>query len=386
MKSIFIFVLFFLALFSFGQERQILISNTENSQQQRKYDEVYDHSAQVDTGIAPPPGMRGTPGNLPDISVIGDMAGKLSNTQNDIDRDKILVRSIELALQGYIYPEMRADIFLAMHRHGDHFEPEVCEGFVSFLGILEGLSLKTGKIHVDFGKINKIHEHHRPYTTQPLVLTNFFGDHGLVAEGATLGYLLPFPFFTQIDVGAWYVSSTHSHADGEEESVGFGLADKIYTSRLWTSFPLGEISELEFGASAAVGRGSHYQEHLDKVKVFGADITLKIWPSAYERLILQNEIFNLKREVPVAKLSRWGFYNYLGYKFSKYWNAGMRYDWSENAFPENVKTNALSGIITNNFTETTKLQFQYGYNFGVKSYEASLQIIFGIGPHSHPLE
>ena len=344
---------------------------------------VFPQENQEDT---PLPGMRGAPSNLPDISVIGDITGKLSSDKNDIDRNKILVREIELALQGYIYPEMRADVFLAMHRHNEHFEPEICEAYVSFLRIINGLSLKAGKMHVDFGKINKVHEHHRPYTTQPLVLTNFFGDHGLVGEGATLGYLMPLPIFMQVDIGAWRVESEHHHQEGVEEPAEFGLADEVYSGRLWTSFPLSETTELELGASIATGHGSHYQEHKDNSKVFGTDLTFKLWPSAYERLIFQTEVLNLRREIPVGKLSRWGFYNYLGYQFNKYWDAGLRYDWSENAFPENEKTNSLSGIITNRLTETTVIRLQCDYNFGLKSYGAFLQLVFGIGPHSHPLQ
>lgn len=342
--------------------------------------------SQDDQEVTPLPGMRGTPRNLPDISIIGDITGKLSSEPTDIDRNKILVREIELALQGYIYPEIRADVFLAMHRHNEHFEPEICEAYVSFLRIINGLSLKAGKMHVDFGKINKVHEHHRPYTNQPLVLTNFFGEHGLVGEGVTLGYLMPLPLFMQIDIGVWWLGGKHQHEEDEEESLTFGLADEAYTGRLWSSFPLGETSELELGASVVTAHGPHYQEHQDNVKAFGADLTFKLWPSTYERLIFQNEIFNLHREIPVGKLSRWGFYSYLGYKFNKYWDAGLRYDWSENAFPENEKTNSLSGIITNRLTETTVIRLQCDYNFGLKSYNAFLQLVFGIGPHSHPLQ
>ncbi|MEW6685809.1 MAG: hypothetical protein AB1393_06340 [Candidatus Edwardsbacteria bacterium] len=343
-------------------------------------------SAQEGTKATPLPGMRGTPSNLPDISVIGDITGKVTSDKNDLNRNKILVREIELALQGYIYPEMRADVFLAMHRHGDHFEPEICEAYASFLKIVGGLSLKVGKMHVDFGKINKVHQHERPYVDQPLVLTNFFGNHGLVGEGVSLGYLLPLPFFAQIDASAWRVASEQHHEEGVEEPEEFGLADEVYTTRLWTSFSLGETSELEIGASGASGKGSHYLEHQDEARVFGLDLTYKLWPSAYKRLAFQNEVLHLIRRTPVGELKRWGFYNYLGFQFNKYWDAGLRYDWSENAFPEKGKTNSFSGIITSHLTETTKIRLQYGYNFELNSHEAFLQLVFGIGPHSHPLQ
>ena len=41
---------------------------------------------------------------------------------------------------------MRADIFLAMHKHEGNVEAEICEGYVSFLKIFDNLSGKIGKI------------------------------------------------------------------------------------------------------------------------------------------------------------------------------------------------------------------------------------------------
>ncbi|MDI6786168.1 MAG: hypothetical protein QMD92_05600, partial [bacterium] len=145
-------------------------------------------------------GMQGVPVNLPDISVVGDIVGKITDDKGDEDRNTIRIREIELALQGFIYPQMRADIFLAMHRHDDHVEAEICEAYVSFLKVLKDLSIQVGKHHINFGKINRVHQHHRLYTDQPQIITNFFGDHGLVGEGINLSYLLPMPFFAQLDI------------------------------------------------------------------------------------------------------------------------------------------------------------------------------------------
>jgi hypothetical protein len=365
------------------------------------------------------PGMRGIPSNIPDISIIGDFYGKLSNNKTDDERNRLTVREIELAFQGYIYPEMRADIFLAMHKHGDHIEPEICESKVSFLKLFNNFSAEVGKIHINFGKINKVHQHHRPYVDQPQVITNFLGDHGLVGEGAVLSYLFSLPFFAQIDVGAYRIP-LHEHEAEEVEVTGltdtngnpvtkilvpgecgneFGLADEVYTSRVWLSFSLNEKSELEFGASGATGKGSHYTHHKDEAKVTGLDLTYKLWPSAHTRLILQNEILYLVRDIPVGEIKRIGFYSYLGYKFNKYWSAGIRYDDAEDAFPHpdssgtlsvniSERTRTVSVIVTRDLTETTLLRGQYKYYFeGLKDiYESYLQITFGMGPHSHLLE
>ncbi len=326
--------------------------------------------------------------NLPDISVIGDLAIQTSSDKETEGINKLSVREIELALQSYLYPNIRADVFLAMHKHDEKIEPEICEAKVSFLRLfIDGLALKAGKIHVDFGKVNKIHQHERPYSDQPSVITNFLGEHGLVGEGAALEYLFPFPFFLQAQAGRWNLQvEHHHHEEGAEEPTEFSLAGTVNTGRLWSSFRLGENIELELGGSYAQGNGSHYLEHKDKVKLGGADLTLKFWPSAYKMLITQNELFYLIRDVPHGKLKRIGFYNYLGYQFNKYWDVGIRFDHTENALPEDKKISLLSAVITNKLTETTKIRLQYGFNLDKKVHDAALQLVFGMGPHSHPLQ
>ncbi|MBI5573379.1 MAG: hypothetical protein HY919_02330 [Elusimicrobia bacterium] len=294
----------------------------------------------------PLPGMRGVPSNIPDISVIGNFYGKVSEDKTDTERNRLTTKEVELALQGYIYPEMKESVVIAAHKHGEDVVFEICEGYVSFLKVIDNLSCSVGKIHVDFGKINKVHQHHRSYVDQPQVITNFFGDHGLVGEGANLSYLMPLPFFFQIDISAWRIPA-HSH-EAEESSVAnltdaegntidkilvpgeceneFGLADEVYTTRYWFSFPSTEKSEIEFGLSGAKGRGSHYEHHKDKAEVFGADLTYKLWLTSYERIIFQNELLYLMREVPVGTLKRYGWYSFLNYRFNKYWDWGFRYD------------------------------------------------------------
>ncbi|MDI6786169.1 MAG: hypothetical protein QMD92_05605, partial [bacterium] len=169
----------------------------------------------------------------------------------------------------------------------------------------------------------------------------------------------------------------------------FGLRDNVYTGRLWLSFPTSNKSELEVGISGAKGKGVHYKKHLDRAEVYGVDLTYKLWPSSYTRFLLQGEWLHLTREVPVGTLKRDGFYALLNYKFNRYWNVGLRYDYAESAWPPIDKINdeaSTSLIISRSLTETTGMRAQYKNNSGSKEDEAYLQITFGIGPHSHQLE
>jgi len=353
---------------------------------------------------APPQGMRGRPINLPDISVIGVMDGHLSDYKPDTAKDKFEFEEVETAFQGFIYPEVRADVFLALHKHGAKYEAELCEAKASFLRLSEGLAAEVGKIHVNFGKLNKMHTHHRPMIDQPPVLTNFLGEHGLVGQGGTASYLLPLPFYLQAEAGAWQGEGHEHEASGKttvvdtagntvevpiyQESAEFSLADKVFTGRLKASFAPTDKSELELGSSLAAGHGAHWEEHQDEAKVYGADLTFKLWPSSYERWAFQNEYFHLTRTVPAGRLQRDGLYSFLNYRWNKYWDTGARFDYAEGAFPTQSIERALSALVGYHFTETTRALVQYKYrriNGGTVN-EGWLQLAFGLGPHSHELE
>lgn len=364
--------------------------------------------AQTEAAGTPPQGMRGTPANLPDVSALGNITGHLSSDKSDTGRNELGINEVETAFQGYIYPEMRADIILAIHKHDGEYESEICEAKAGFLKLTEGLSGEIGKIHLDFGRINKLHTHHLPMVDKPLALANFFGDHELAGQGGTLKYLLPFtPFYTQVQAGFWTMAA-HEHgvtADNPvevldisgstvsvpslvHEDADFSPAGKVYTARINSSFALADKTELELGMSGLKGRGAHYEDHLDNVVVTGVDLTLRSWPTAYKKFTFQNEWMHLKREVPVGTLNRDGFYSFLNYRTDKYWDFGARFDYAENAWPAISYARALSGIITRHLTETSywRLQYKHRNLDGKAVNEGWLQVSFGIGPHSHELE
>lgn len=243
---------------------------------------------------------------LPDISVVGDIVGTFSDDKGVADRNRIVARKIELALQGYLTPGMRADVFAALHRHGDEYKAELCEGYISFLETpIPGLSVLAGKKLLGFGKLNPRHAHHWDFVDRPAVLESYFGDHGAVGQGINFSYLLPLPFFAQWDVGAWHIdhhACPDHHHDHHHHILG--LAEETYSTRLWSSFALSGHEELEIGLSGLKSYGSHHAEHKDEVKIGGLDMTYRHLGPGARRWLFQNEFLFLDREVPAGDLDR----------------------------------------------------------------------------------
>jgi len=322
---------------------------------------------------------------LPDISVIGNVVGRYGTDKDEEDLDRVVIDEAEIALQGYLYPGIRADVIAALHRHDGTYNAELEEGYVTFLETpIPNLSLKAGKKLLDIGKVNPAHPHHWNFVDRPAVLESYFGGHGLAGEGVNFSYLLPLPFFSQLDFGIWHVDSEHTH---EGDILGF--SDEAYSTRLWSSFDLTDNQELEIGLSGVKGHGSHVSHHKDNVKIAGADLTYRCIGDKQNRLLFQNEFYFLDRDVPVGNLHRYGLYSFLNYRFNKYWDAGVRYDYYESPYPDRTEKSYVSGILTRSLTESTKLRLQFRQevdDIGDNDYAVFLQCIFGIGPHSHPLE
>jgi hypothetical protein len=334
---------------------------------------------------------------LPDISVVGNIVGAYGSNDSLKNNKKVVVEGVGLSLQGYLYPTIRTDIIMALHKHGTSYQADLEEAYVSFLELylpgagihIPDLSIKLGKKLLDIGKINVQHSHHWNYAARPAVLNSFFGDHGLNGEGMSFSYLLPTSFFCQLDVGLWYIDSAHTHDDeathSENTSV-LGMAHYNYLNRLWSSFELSSDQELEIGLNSITGYGTHYQEHTDKVTVTGLDLTYRQILSSYQRLLFQNEVYSLKREVPVGILNRLGFYSFLNYRMNRYWDYGLLYDYVETPFLDMQTQSYLSAIVTHSLTKMTKARLQYKKSLRESDYAIYLQLTFGIGPHSHPLE
>jgi len=357
------------------------------------------------------PASAGTAGAtaLPDISLVGNILGGIAQQPDgpygvipNADRLSLGTSEVEAVIAGYIYPQASVSTVLSFDSSGVNIE----EAFVNFLSVLNSFSLKVGKMKVEFGKINILHSHVWPYTDAPLVIQNFFGD-SLTGEGASLGYILPLPVFVKSETGVY---------DAVDTNDEFVLNQEMFTERLSASFALNDISELELGASGVLTKGPYglgsndifgnseeLQIGQDDVRMAGADLTLKIWTGTYSKFMLQSEAIYLKRDIAgtieqnpsdigslgeekAVSLDRWGSYAYAGYSFNKYFDLGARYDWAENADIQINKLSKISAMVTERLTEGTFFREEYGYVPEEKSNEVMLQMVFGIGPHTHPLQ
>lgn len=352
----------------------------------------------------------------PDISLIPRFRfesddGQLLPERRVFSRPEFTLEEFELAIQGYLNPYARADVFIAKAGTGE--EPvEIEEAYATFLrGLPLDLNIRIGKYLTDFGKLNMLHPHAWPFLTKPLSLERFMGAEGLNDLGISASLLLPTGdvVYTRLSVDLLRGNAIGTiDPSGTARSGGPGLTDTVSSevyyanaARLMAFFPLGESSDLEIGVSGLTG----IHDPFARLRFFygNVDFKFKYKPSSYTSFVLQGEGLINSRKVVTANevtgramdyiVRSGGFYIYGDLQFNKVFSIGARLDWSQS--PYSAYDKAEGGSVFLGYypvEETTAFRLQYQRVRTMPRDESvsvvntlTLQVIFSLGPHkAHP--
>ncbi|RAP31541.1 hypothetical protein DID78_00890 [Candidatus Marinamargulisbacteria bacterium SCGC AG-343-D04] len=331
------------------------------------------------------------PTDLPQISVIGNFLGSHSDSYKSFD-----VKELEFSYQHYLYPSVKVDIFTALHKEGTTRSFELEEAYVTFSDVFGvffpsspyniGVGAILGQKLVNIGKINPLHPEQRNFVDRPLATQQFFGgEEGLSGEGAILSYLLPLPFFSQLETGYFTYNGGHEEHGEEEGSHGVEYEGKLLNFRSWNSFKLSDSQEIELGLNYLVGNATARSED-DQSHIIGSDITFSKNIDKNKSLKLQLEFYEATygEEGESRETQTGGFVTGM-YKFNKYYQTGIRYGTLSKHGDEGSVINQLSLVGIKQLTETSKFKVQYNTGENIEDTFYA-QFIFGFGPHSHVLQ
>jgi hypothetical protein len=271
-----------------------------------------------------------------------------------------------------------------------------------------GFQPKGGRMRLRWGYLNEFHQHDRPFIDNPDVYVRFFGEEGLVENGAEIAWVAPTPVYLQAIAGIF---------DGDND-VAFGggtLRNPLVTGRLRTFLEPTDTLAIQFGVSAMTGLTTE-----DKHASYGGiDAKFKYTPESWRHPLLTGggEIFFAHRNNPATpastddggvaaalmrrrlrqeptepaatefeKRDAYGFYVWTEVQPWQRWVFGVRYDWTED--PTMAGHEWAIGPYLSFFT-TEFLRFRLGYKhtdrsgFGSPSSidELLFQATFILGAH-----
>lgn len=323
------------------------------------------------------------------------------------DGFSIQLQELELALQAFVDPHVRADIFLAFGRDGVEIE----EGYLTTLDLPAGLQFKAGQFYAPFGRFNTLHFLEvTPFADMPLANRRFFSGENLRGLGLQGSILLPLPWYAEI-IGAFQTADNES-SFGVPADETSGLDDFVTTVHLKQYWDLTDNLYFQFGGSFTQGpndSGGPANRKYNRTRFWGTDLYLKWRDTASSRyLAFQAEYIARLAELPGGSLSEGGLYSWLEARFHRHWGAAVRFDYQ--GVPSELKgpnppvfvntelapfhsgTEQWRAGISGSWylSEFFRLRLQYNYDKerlpGVNGvHEVFGQFQFGIGAHgAHP--
>lgn len=316
------------------------------------------------------------------VGVVGIVQGATHLNAKSQTNDQIRFEELELNIQGKVYPDVDATLIVSVHPEDGEFGASIENGFLEFSGIGDGLGATIGRQFVPFGKQNKLHPEQQSMIDRPAVISQFMGDENVIADGLSLGYILPLPFFSRLEVGHW-----KNTLSGTPSTLPFSPTGYLSTARLWSSIEVSDDTELELGLSAIQGFGPQYATHRDDATVVGTDLTLRRFLGSKSRIMIQSEVLQLNRNVSDSAFSRTGGFLLANYRSETGWEVGLRYDHTQLASVDGG--NAVRDIAINvmqKFSETYFGRIEYVHNLVTNDPAIYGQIVFNLGSHNHAFQ
>jgi hypothetical protein len=148
------------------------------------------------------------------------------------------------------------------------------------------------------------------------------------------------------------------------------------------NIPFDDLSDVEAGYSLA-------WDEPRETRLQGFDVTFfRQWPQSYHKLKWQNEF--LFGDIDEYDTRSTGLYSLLQLTLDKNWEIGGRYDWSQSPADDTEHEWAVGPFVTYYFNESfyTRAQYRHRSMFEENEEENTvyLQLVWGMGPHSHRLE
>jgi hypothetical protein len=359
----------------------------------------------IETNRSSPLTLR-TPANFnPDLAVVTDFVGNVSNANDNPARNRFDVRTVELDLRAAVDPRADAVAVLPFIREVENplfFDPADAPGgvnggveieeaylFLHDFGV-PNLTAKLGRFHLRFGRQNILHNHDWPTSDNNFAGQSFLGAEALTDNGLSLSYVIPPHLVANqyIEVVAEIISG---EGGGEESPVlnNDALVDSpALNSHILWNHDVARDWNLELGASWLTGK--HNNDNRQNVNLFGGDVTLiHVDPTGgfFNQLLQLEMIYGDVDTSRIDTQNAYGGYLLAQQQLNRDWYAGVRFDWTKNAVDDTQEVWGVSPYVSWYWSEFLRFRTEYQHKSGDVPTEDTLYFqatwIFGAHP-PHP--
>ncbi|HXV13154.1 MAG TPA: hypothetical protein VEC56_03015 [Candidatus Krumholzibacteria bacterium] len=331
------------------------------------------------------------------MSAIGDMRAvyRPSESAAGVGSNELTFdfEELELALNAYLNPYMRADVFLSIHGTGPEVEIEEAN-FTVLRGLPAALQFNAGQYLLDFGKLNTQHPHQWAWLDRPLMHRTMLGEDGLRALGARLTTLFAVgENALGLSASAFSGGAFESHEHGDEGEEDEAPPDIMGSARASLFRQVSDAWSAELGASYLFG-------NYDPVEPLATQIAAVDWklrwrPNSYQAFVWVAEAMSSEREVAeeidsvtvnLSTVDAMGAFTSAELQFRKRWSAGAFFDWTQDASIQDAESTAYGAFF--DFLpveETARIGIVYRHETSdltdFDDDSVTLQFLWSLGPH-----
>ena len=320
----------------------------------------------------------------PDISVLGDLL-----LINNSESTSLSTSGLEIAVQGYVNPFARADVYL--HKHEGESVVELEEAFLTIeRGLPLHLGLRTGKFRPSFGKINRDHSHTYYYILPSRPAQSLLGSEMWSSTGIEASILAPLPWYSNFSL-SYMQAGIHDRDDDSKKSVNKEAEiPSAAALRFSNFFEINSITHLETGVN-------HYFTVSEKSEVIsGVDLKFKWRPDKYRSFTIQGELMQKSgEEIHTEKKYHDEHksgdddihetivaYGWLNMQFNKVWDGGLIVDYSNDLDEAEYKSVGLFvGFSPVEESSVFRIRLHQEYHDKKPAFSIVGQIIWSLGPH-----
>jgi hypothetical protein len=346
-------------------------------------------------------GQRALQGLNPEISVVGDVyaLGIVNNGgyAAEGDRSGFIFRMIGLHFQSDLDPFSFTKITVGITPDG----VGLGEAYMTWTGLLPGVSLTAGKFRQEFGVVNRWHLPGLDQHDWPLAMREILGPAGLNQVGLSLDWLMP-----RLWAHTNHLVLQVTNGDNDRLFAGKFFSIPAALLRVKSYYDLTEATYFELGLTGMVGwnnargkaddAGELQDEPWRPTWLWGADWTLAWEPlkqAKYRNLVLRGELYGARKELSEGAVQQAvGLYQAAQMKVSRRLELGLRFDWSMPFAEDNEGQQifAWQPYLTWWQSPWVRLRLHYVYSNSdarpegqQNDHRVILQGTFAAGPHKH---